>query len=117
MLDAATRRAIAYCDVLIVAVEPERICLALAQVLLDRIRGLDVAPHDVGIVIVEHSPGDTDYPPEKAEELLGQQVLGVIGAATRLVREAAERGEPLVLLHPESEIAQRIRDLGKTIMT
>lgn len=117
MLDAATRRAIAYCDVLIVAVEPERICLALAQVLLDRIRGLDVAPHDVGIVIVEHSPDDTDYPPEKVEKLLGQQVVGVTGAATQLAREAAERGEPLVLLHPESEIARRFRDLGQAIMT
>jgi Flp pilus assembly CpaE family ATPase len=85
-------------------------------VLLERVRSLDVAPHDIGTVVIEHSPEKTKYSPEKVEELLGQRVVGVIGYSVAAVQDAAERGEPLMLSHPESDIALRIKGLCQTLL-
>ncbi len=115
VLDAATCQAIALCDVIIVVVEPEHLCLMLAKALMDNIVALDAAPDDVRVVLVERQSTDATYSPEEIREVLGRELAGVIQPAPLITRQATEQGRPLVLSHPESEIAEQFRQLSRTL--
>jgi len=116
VLDKATSRALAHCDVVVVVVEAERLCLVLAQVLLEKIGELDAAPADVRLVLVQRFESDAAYSRVEVEELLGHELAGVIKPAPGILRQAAERGEPFVLAYPESEIAGQIRALSRALL-
>jgi pilus assembly protein CpaE len=114
-LDPATEKALAYCDTLVVVTEPERICLTLAQVLLDEVRARSVAPADVRIALVERSRASTAYSYAKVEEFLRCKLVAVIQPADEVLRQAAERGEPVVLSYPDSEIATQYLKLSQDL--
>jgi Flp pilus assembly CpaE family ATPase len=116
MLDEAARHLIARCDVLVVVIEPERVCLTLAQALLDKIKSLDPPPDDVRLVMVERVK--TDAAPTEAEikELLGYELASLVSSAVEPAHQASEGGEPIVLMQPESEIARQFCDLSQKLL-
>jgi DNA-binding response OmpR family regulator len=114
-LDPATEQALAFCDTLVIVTEPERICLTLAQVLLDEVRARSIGPADVRIVLVERSLAGTAYSYVKIEEFLRCKLVGVIQPADEVLRQAAERGQPVVLSYPESEIAAQYLKLSQDL--
>lgn len=115
-LDPATEHALSFCDTLVVVTEPERICLTLAQVLLDEVRARSTAPADVRIVLIERSLAVTTCTYAKIEEFLRCKLAGVIQPADDVLRQAAEQGEPVVLSHPESEIAAQYHKLSQALL-
>jgi DNA-binding response OmpR family regulator len=117
VLDKATQQALALCDKLILVAEPDRLCLFLAQVLLDRIRALAQVPNDIRIVLVERSHSDVVFPKERIVALLGHDLTSIIKPAATVVHRAVERGEPFVLSDPESEIAGQLRKLSQALLT
>jgi CheY-like chemotaxis protein len=114
-LHTATERAVSLCDMLVVVVEPERICLTIAQAMLDAIRARGAAPPEMRIVLVERSRSDTTYLRGKIEASLQCDVAGVIDPATDDLRRASEQGDPVVLSSPESGIAAQIRKLSEAL--
>jgi pilus assembly protein CpaE len=116
MLDEATRHAIARCDVVVVVVEPERLCLTLAEALLDKLQSLDPPPSDLRVVMVERVEASTAFNRAEVEGLLGRKLDGVIKPAPELAHQAVERGMPIVLMQPESEVAGQLRDLVQRLL-
>jgi DNA-binding response OmpR family regulator/CO dehydrogenase nickel-insertion accessory protein CooC1 len=116
MLNEAAHHVIARCDVLVVVIEPERVCLTLAQALLDKIKSLDPSPDDVRLVIVERAKTDTAHTEAEIQDLLGYELVGLINSAVELAHQASERGQPIVLMQPESEIARQFCDLSQKLL-
>lgn len=116
ILDEATSHAMAFCDAVVVVVEPEILCLKLAKALLGRIRTLDSGPGDVHFVLVQRHENDATYTHEEVEELLGEKLIGVIESAPVNARQAVEQGQPLVNLYPGSEIAGQFRELSRKLV-
>lgn len=116
VLDEATRRALARCDVVVVVVEPERVCLVQAQALLEGIQSLDPPPGDLRVIMVERMETATAYSQAAVESLLGRKLAGVINPAVEIVRQAVEEGQPVVLLQPESEIAGQLRAMSQKLL-
>jgi MinD-like ATPase involved in chromosome partitioning or flagellar assembly len=116
VLDQATLHAIAHCDAVVVVVEPERLCLTLAQVLLEKIKALDAAPDDLRVVLVQRLETDTAYSQQQVEDLLGRKLAGIVSPAAVIMGEALERGQPAVLSHPTAEISEQIRDLSQALL-
>lgn len=116
MLDEATRHAIARCDVVVVVVEPERLCLTLAEALLDKLQSLDPPPSDLRVVMVERVEASTAFNQAEVEDLLGRKLDGVIKPAPELAHQAVECGMPIVLMQPESEVAGQLRDLSQRLL-
>jgi DNA-binding response OmpR family regulator len=116
VLDEATRHAIARCDVVVVVVEPERLCLTLARALLDKIKSLDPPPGDLCVFMVERIETGTAYTQTEVEDLLGHRLTGVINLVAGVARQAVEQGQPIVLMQPESEIAGQLRDLSQKLL-
>jgi pilus assembly protein CpaE len=116
VLDQTTRHAIAHCDAIVVVVEPERLCLTLAQVLMEKIEALDAAPDDLRVVLVQRLKTDTAYSQQQVEDLLEHKLAGIVSPAAVIVREAFEWGQPAVLSHPAAEISEQIRDLSQALL-
>jgi MinD-like ATPase involved in chromosome partitioning or flagellar assembly len=51
----------------------------------------------------------------KIEEFLRCKLVGVIQPADEVLRQAAERGQPVVLSYPESEIAAQYLKLSQDL--
>ena len=116
VLDEATRQAVACCDVVLVVVEPECLCLKLAEALLDQLESLDPPPGDLRIFLVNRAESDATYSQEEVENLLGRELAAVVKPAGELLRRAVEQGTPIVLMQPESEIAEQLRGLSRELL-
>jgi pilus assembly protein CpaE len=116
VLDEPTRHAVAICDLVLVVVEPEPLCLMLAQGLLEKIGTLEPAPTDLSVIMIDRSGIPSAYSREEIEELLGYELAGVIDPAATSLRQAIEQGKPVVLSHPESKIAQQLHGLCRKLL-
>jgi len=99
-----------------VVVEPERLCLNLAEALLDQLESLDPPPGDLRIFLVKRAESDATYSQEEVENLLGRELAAVVKPAGELLRRAVEQGTPIVLMQPESEIAEQLRGLSRELL-
>jgi Flp pilus assembly CpaE family ATPase len=116
VLDEATRHALARCNVVLVVVEPNRLCLMLAKTMLDEIQALASPPADLRAVLVEHSEGDTEYSRAQLEIFLGRKPAHTIKPAPALARQAVEQGTPVVSMQPESALAKQLYDLSQELL-
>jgi CheY-like chemotaxis protein len=116
VLDEPTRRAVAICDCILLVVEPEPLCLMLAQGLLEKIGTLEPAPAELSVVVIDRLGGPATYSREEVERLLGYELVAVIDPALTSLRQAIEQGKPVVLSHPESRIAQQLQDLCQRLL-
>ena len=117
VLDEATCHAITRCDVVIVVVEPERVCLTLAKASLDRIHLLDPQPDELCVVMIERVGAGAAYSPREVENMLGLELASAIEPAGEVARQAVEQGTPIVLMQPESRITEQILDLNHRLLT
>ncbi len=116
VLDEATRHALAHCDAVVIVVEPERLCLTLADALLSEMQSFDLSPDDQHVVLVERTETGATYSQAEVENLLGHKLAAIIKSAPELARQASEQGTPIVLMQPESEIAVQLHDLSQNLL-
>jgi DNA-binding response OmpR family regulator len=116
VLDEVTRQAVARCDVVVVVVEPEHLCPKLAEALLDQLESLDPPPGDLRVFLVKRVESDATYSQEEVENLLGRELAAVVKPAGELSRRAVEQGTPIVLMQPESGIAEQLRGLSQELL-
>ncbi len=116
VLSDAVQHAIGYCDVVLVVVEPEPLCLALTQDVLGKMKTFEPALQDIRLVIVERLEGDASHSSDEIAHTLGIALAGVIQPAADLARRAARQGAPLVWLEPEAPVAEQIQELVQTLL-
>jgi pilus assembly protein CpaE len=116
VLDEGVRHALERCNVVLVAVEPNRLCLMLAKTMLDEIGALPLPPADLRAVLVEHSESDAQYNRAQIENLLGRKPDHVIQPAPELARQAIEQGTPVALMQPESALARQLSALSQELL-
>jgi pilus assembly protein CpaE len=116
LLDEATRHALTRCDVVVVVVEPERLCLTLAERLLGELESLAPPPSTLHVVLVQRTESGAAYSQAEVENLLEHKLASIIPPAPDLARQAAEQGLPVVLAQPESAIARQLYDLSQQLL-
>jgi DNA-binding response OmpR family regulator len=116
LLDEATRHALMRCDVVVLVVEPEHLCLKLAKALLDELDAFDAPPSDVRVVSIERRAPGGAYAKAHIESMLGQKLDHIITYAPDIVRQAVEAGDPIVLLQHDSAIAQQLCELSRALI-
>jgi CheY-like chemotaxis protein len=116
VLDEPTRRAVTICDLLLLVIEPEPLCLMLAQGVLEKIKTLEPIPDRLSVVAVDRLGISATYSHEEIAGLLGYELVAVIEPASTSLRQAIEQGKPVVLSSPESKIAQQLHDLCQRLL-
>jgi pilus assembly protein CpaE len=117
-MEEVNRRILPSCDHVVVAIEPHRLSLTLAQALLDEMTtSLNLARHRIVLVLVNKTPSSSSFNKEMIEGLLQHDLAGVVTPAPELAFQAGEQGKPMVMLRPTSLVVQQIRAIAEHLVT
>ena len=117
-LNETNRRVLPSCDHIVVAIEPHRVALTLAQSLLEEMTSALTLPrHRISVVLINKAPSASTFTKEAIEGLLQHDLAGVITPAPELAFQAAETGNPMVAAQPASLVAQQIRNITEYLIS
>ena len=112
-LDEVNRHVLPGCAQVVVAIEPNRVAVALAQALLSEMaQSLNLPAHRISVVLIDKAPSATTFTKDGIEDLLQRDLVAVVPPAPELAFQAAENGNPMVTLQPQSLVAQQIRAIA-----
>ena len=112
-LDEVNRCVLPGCAQVVVAIEPNRVAVALAQALLSEMaQSLNLPAHRISVVLIDKAPSATTFTKDGIEDLLQRDLVAVVPPAPELAFQAAENGNPMVTLQPQSLVAQQIRAIA-----
>jgi CheY-like chemotaxis protein len=102
------------CDHVVVAIEPDRVALTLAQALLHELDlSLNLSRHRISVVMIGKAPSIAPVTEDVVEGLLQHDVFGVVPAVPELAFQAIEEGIPMVTMQPDSLVAQQFRTIAE----
>jgi pilus assembly protein CpaE len=102
-------------DQLTIAIEPNRVALALARDLLHEIEQAGLAHSHLNAVLVNRAQSGLQIPWQEAEQMLNHEMTAIISPAPELAFQAAEAGLPIVLFQPSSIVANQFSKLAEEI--
>jgi DNA-binding response OmpR family regulator len=102
-------------DQLTLAVEPNRVALALARDLLHEIEQLGLPHNQINVVLVNRAQSSLQIPWQEAEQILNHEMTAIISPAPELAFQAAEAGLPIVIFQPNSIVANQFGKLAEEI--
>jgi DNA-binding response OmpR family regulator len=102
-------------DQLTLAVEPNRVALALARDLLNEIEQVGLPHNQINVVLVNRAQSSLQIPWQEAEQILNHEMTAIISPAPELAFQAAEAGLPIVLFQPNSIVANQFSKLAEEL--
>lgn len=114
-LNRLSARMIQELDQLTLAVEPNRVALALARDLLHEIEQVGFQHNRINVVLVNRAQSSLQIPWQEAEQILNHEMTAIISPAPELAFQAAEAGLPIVLFQPSSIVANQFSKLAEEI--
>jgi CheY-like chemotaxis protein/MinD-like ATPase involved in chromosome partitioning or flagellar assembly len=116
-LTETNRHILPNCRHIVVAIEPHRVALMLAQALLDQMTsGLTLPRHRISVVLINKAASASTFTKDAIEGLLQHDLAGVVTPAPELAFQAAESGNPMVAAQPTSLVAQQLRNIAEYIV-
>jgi CheY-like chemotaxis protein len=113
-LDQVNCHVLPSCDHVVVAIEPDRVALALAQALLNELDLLlNLARHRISVVMISRASAAATFSKDVVEDLLQHDIVGVVPPAPELAFQAVEKGIPMVTMQPDSPVAQQFRTIAE----
>ena len=116
-IDEGVDNALPLCARLIIALEPQRPAVLLAQALLARAEKAGLGPDRVMPVVVNRSPSASTMNKSTIENLLGHEVASVIPPAPEVAFMAAEQGSPIIMVQPGNIVSDQFRELARQAMS
>jgi pilus assembly protein CpaE len=104
-------------DQLTLAVEPNRVALALARDLLQEIEQVGLPQSRINVVLVNRAQSSLQIPWQEAEQILSHEMTAIISPAPELAFQAAEAGLPMVLFQTNSIVANQFSKLAEEIIS
>lgn len=108
-------RAIKEADQVVLVVEPYRVALNMAREMLKELEAQNLGRGRVSVAIVNRVQSAVQVPWQEAEQILGHEMLGLIGPAPDLALQATEAGFPIVLFQPASIATTQIGKLTEDL--
>ncbi len=102
-------------DQLTLAVEPNRVALAMARDLLHEVEQVGLPHNQINVVLVNRAQSSLQIPWQEAEQILSHEMTAIISPAPELAFQAAEAGLPIVLFQPNSIVANQFGKLAEEI--
>jgi CO dehydrogenase nickel-insertion accessory protein CooC1 len=106
------------CHQVIMAIEPQRMALTMAQALLGQMtRTLQMPKHKISLVLVNKAASGATFTRDDFEEQLQHELIGVVTPAPDLAFQSGERGIPMAMLQPDSLVARQFRNIAEYLAT
>jgi len=117
-LDEVNRCVLPSCAQVVVAIEPDRVAVSLAQALLSEMTlSLNLPAHRISIVLINKASSATTFTKDGIEDLLQRDIVAVVPPAPELAFQAAENGNPMVIVQPQSLVAQQMRAIADHLVS
>ena len=117
-LTDANKYLLSVCHQIVVAIEPQRMALDLAQVLLSEMsRLLEIPSHNIGLVMVNKAPSGATYTKDNISELLQHNLIAIVTPAPELAFQAGERRVPLATIQPDSLAVRQLRTVAEYLVS
>ncbi len=115
-LDEGVQAAVRLCARVIVAMEPQRTAVMLAQSLAAHLEKIGVGPDKVIAVVVNRSPSASSLSKSMIEGLLNRDIAVVIPPAPEVAFQASEQGAPIIMVQPGNVVSDQFRELARLVM-
>jgi len=116
-LDNVNRRLLPHCHRVVVTIEPNRMALTLAQPLLKGMtRSLNIPNHRINVVLIKKDHSPNSYAKGMIEGILQHVFVGMVPPAPELAFQASEEGIPMLMLQPDSQVAEQIRTIAAGLL-
>ncbi|MCS7251504.1 MAG: response regulator [Thermoflexus sp.] len=115
-LDDGARTLLGELRYLVLVAEPTPLALAHAQELIRTLYQLGWNAQQLGLVVVNRGISGIALTRRQIEEALSIELIGFISPAPELAHQATEQGIPIVLLQPESLLAEQFRELARRLV-
>ena len=102
------------CHQIVVVIEPQRVAITLAQILLGEItRSLGLPNHQVSLVMIHKVPfGSNTFTKHIIEAALQHELIGTVTPAQDLAFQSAERAMPMIVMQPDGVVARQFRSIA-----
>ncbi|HRE46584.1 MAG TPA: response regulator [Aggregatilineales bacterium] len=100
----------------VIVVEPTRPALHMAREILKELETMGVGRPRLNVAIVSRTQTQVQVPWQEAEQILGQEMVALIGAAPELAFQATEAGFPVVLFQPASVASTQLNKLAEELL-
>ncbi|HLF28868.1 MAG TPA: response regulator [Anaerolineae bacterium] len=115
-LDAGVQAALKLCSRVVVALEPQRTAVMLAQTLVAHMENLGVGQDRVVAVVVNRTPSASSLSKGTIEGLLSRDIVVVISPAPEVAFQASEQGAPIIMVQPGNVVSDQFRELARFVM-
>ena len=115
-LDDGVQAAARLCSRLIVALEPQRTAVLLAQSLIAHLEKLGAGPDKIVAVVYTRSPSASSFSKDTIEDLLNRAVAVAIPPAPEVAFMATEQGAPIIMVQPGNIVSEQFRELARFVM-
>jgi len=104
------------CDEIILVTEPQPIEVKQTRALIDQLRGGSFgSKKELTMVMVNRRSMEVSLPVPQVEAMLGQRIVQEFPPTVQLAHMAGIRSEPMCVLQPDGDTAQRFALLAKSI--
>jgi MinD-like ATPase involved in chromosome partitioning or flagellar assembly len=107
-----TQALLPHCDRIMMVLRPEADSLASASICLQQLKRAGIGAGRVDAIVVNQAPLAIGMSTNKVTEQLNCKVRTVIPPAADVCANAMKKGRPLVMTHPDTGAAARIRELA-----
>ncbi len=111
-LNRLSARIVRELDALVLAVEPTRVGLAMADDIMRELEQIGVSESKLNIVLINRAQSSLAVPWQEAEKLLNHSMTAIISPAPELAFQAAEAGMPIVLFQANAIVANQLAKLA-----
>lgn len=103
-------------EYIILTLEPNKITLQLAALLMENLEKMNIGRYKVAPVIIQRAPTAGSISRELLEEQLDADLLANIPPAPDMAYQSWDVARPIVLLQPQSLVAQQVRLIVNRIL-
>ncbi len=115
-LDEGVRAALPLCSRVIVALEPQRTAVLLAQSLIAHLEKVGAGPDKIVAVVYNRVPSASGLSKGTIEGLLNRDVAVTIPPVPEVAFQASEQGTPIIMVQPGNVVSDQFRELARFVM-
>ncbi|MCU0522212.1 MAG: response regulator [Anaerolineae bacterium] len=115
-LDEPQREAVALCDRVILAVEPNRAGVALTETMTAALERLGIMRQKIRATLIHRAPASGTVSLSMIEQMIRLEMIAAIPPVPDLAYASLQNGRSMVEMQPQSLIAQQIRRVVQDIV-
>jgi pilus assembly protein CpaE len=115
-IDDGAYGALKLCSRVVIALEPQRTAVMLAQAMITQVEKAGVGPEKIVATLINRSPSASTLSKGTIEGLLNRDIAVAIPPGPEVAFQASEQGAPIIMVQPGNIVSDQFRELARFLM-